>query len=736
MNLNKNNTKVHYKMYKSGKKWIISGITTATILITVSYFNAFDRASADTQTNVTTSIKNDANTETTSSSNTSQSTSNEAPSASSNSAQPSFSANDSKTESSVASNSAQSSANSLASDSNNRSQSVSSSEDSKTTSSVSGNSAQSSSNSADSKTASSASDSSFQSSSSSADSKTASSASDSNAQSSSSSEDSKSASNSSNSADSSASADSNSTSDAKSTSAELNGVADLPTGGSYETTNGGQTYKYVYQNSPLKGLYNDNGKLVYFDGYDGTQARGTVYNINNANYIFNKTDGSGTKIAEISGGQYRQANANDGQNSIPGAWVYQQTNNLFAKGIQSVDGNIRYFDTETGSQLKGGTAEVDGTDYYFEPSQGDLIGNVNQIVNNGKYVNNNGAIQYVDSDNNVVKGLTSVNNALQYFDTSTGNQVKNQQVIANGVTYYFDDSGNGQYLFTNTGNSVSTDTSQHNVANSTDPNDYKDTVDGFLTADSWYRPKDILDGGTTWRASNSSDYRPIITNWWPNKDIQVNYLKLMQDNGLLSNDVQYSRLSDQTVLDQAAQTAQVSIEQKIKQANSTDWLNNLLFQGSTNNPAFVSKQSLWNISSEDYGQGGNQWFQGGYLKYGNNSLTPNTNSNYRQSDNYFSFLLANDVDNSNPSVQAENLNWLYYMMNFGSITDNNSNANFDGIRIDAPYFIDNSMIQRTFNYMRDAYGMVNNSNNANSHLSIVEGGINVGSNGIRWKCLS
>ena len=26
-------------------------------------------------------------------------------------------------------------------------------------------------------------------------------------------------------------------------------------------------------------------------------------------------------------------------------------------------------------------------------------------------------------------------------------------------------------------------------------------VDGYLTADSWYRPKEILEAGTTWKAS-------------------------------------------------------------------------------------------------------------------------------------------------------------------------------------------------------------------------------------------
>ncbi|MHA8262456.1 glycoside hydrolase family 70 protein [Lactobacillaceae bacterium Melli_B3] len=203
-----------------------------------------------------------------------------------------------------------------------------------------------------------------------------------------------------------------------------------------------------------------------------------------------------------------------------------------------------------------------------------------------------------------------------------------------------------------------------------------------------------------------------MTNWWSNKDVQVNYLKLMQDNGLLSNQTQYNLFFDQTTLDQAAQTAQVSIEQKIKQENSTDWLNN---------PSFMNKQFVWNVSSEYPNQGGDQWFQGGYLKYKNSSLTPNTNSDYRNADNTFEFLLANDVDNSNPAVQVEDLNWLHYLMNFGTITNNDSNANFDGIRVDAISNISTDATKRTFDYLREKYNLTSNDAIVNKHLSIVEG---------------
>ncbi|MFY1049102.1 glycoside hydrolase family 70 protein [Apilactobacillus sp. 1-1-2] len=496
-----------------------------------------------------------------------------------------------------------------------------------------------------------------------------------------------------------------------------NQIATLPQDGTYSTGDNGQTWKYVEQNKNIQGLYKDSdNQLRYFNEYDGTQAKGDIVNVNNNNYYFDSGSGQGHKIDNYSGGNYVESNVNN-----ENGWIYKATDNTEVKGIATIDGNVQYFDQSTGLQLKGGAVQVGGADYYFDPNKGNLVGKVDQVVNSNNYSDN----KLLDSNKNVVKGLTVNNGTLQYYDPSTGDQVKNKQVIANGVTYYFDASGNGTYLFTNTGNSAVNDFSQRNAANSVNPSDYKNVVDGFFTADTWYRPKQILDNGTTWRNSNSNDLRPMITAWWPNKDVQVNYLKLMQDNGLLDKSVTYTLQSDQQVLNQAAQSAQVNIEKKISQKGNTDWLNNLLFTGDSDHPSFVNQQYVWNISSESPGQD-DALLQNGYLKYVNSDLTPNTNSDYRISNNLCDFLLANDVDNSNPAVQAEDLNWLYYLTNFGSITANDPDANFDSIRIDAYAFINNDIVQRSNDYMRQKYNLTESSANANSHLSIVEAGVDAG----------
>ena len=157
--------------------------------------------------------------------------------------------------------------------------------------------------------------------------------------------------------------------------------------------------------------------------------------------------------------------------------------------------------------------------------------------------------------------------------------------------------------------------------------------------------------------------------------------------------------------------------------------------------AFVKTQPQWNKETENYSKGGGEdHLQGGALLYVNDSRTPWANSNYRllnrtatnqtgtidksvldeQSDpNHmggFDFLLANDVDLSNPVVQAEQLNQIHYLMNWGSIVMGDKDANFDGIRVDAVDNVDADMLQLYTNYFREYYGVNKSEANALAHI--------------------
>ena len=289
-------------------------------------------------------------------------------------------------------------------------------------------------------------------------------------------------------------------------------------------------------------------------------------------------------------------------------------------------------------------------------------------------------------------GLQTINGQQYYIDPTTG-QPRKKFLLQNGNDWiYFDkDTGAGtnalKLQFDKGTISADEQYRRGNEAYSYDDKSIEN-VNGYLTADTWYRPKQILKDGTTWTDSKETDMRPILMVWWPNTVTQAYYLNYMKQYGNLlpASLPSFSTDADSAELNHYSELVQQNIEKRISETGSTDWLRTLMHE-------FVTKNSMWNKDSENVDYGGLQ-LQGGFLKYVNSDLTKYANSDWRlmnrtatniDGKNYggAEFLLANDIDNSNPVVQAEELNWLYYLMNFGTITGNNPEANFDGIRVDA-----------------------------------------------------
>lgn len=330
-----------------------------------------------------------------------------------------------------------------------------------------------------------------------------------------------------------------------------------------------------------------------------------------------------------------------------------------------------------------------------------ILDNIKEIDGNYYYVNKDGSIKK--------NFAITVDGQLLYFDSETGALTSTSTYsFTEGLTNMVDNFTKNNQAYDSTENSF-------------------ELVDGYLTADSWYRPKGILDNGQTWVNSNQEDFRPLLMAWWPDVNTQVNYLNHMSDYFKL--DVTYSvDKNSQAELNLAAEAIQIKIEQGIKTQETTEWLRDVM-------SAFVTKESQWNIDSENKG---NDHLQGGALLYLNSDLTPGANSNYRLlnrtptfqngSTNYFKadrtggyeFLLANDVDNSNPVVQAEQLNQLYYLMNWGSIVFGDDQANFDGVRVDAVDNVNADLLQIYTNLFEAAYGVEKTEAQALAHISILE----------------
>ncbi|EHJ52706.1 glycoside hydrolase family 70 protein [Streptococcus macacae] len=334
---------------------------------------------------------------------------------------------------------------------------------------------------------------------------------------------------------------------------------------------------------------------------------------------------------------------------------------------------------------------------------------------------------------NSVKNIKNVNGKYYYYKED-GTVQKNYALNINGKIFYFDETGalSDSSLpkrgSTSDFTDKTSDFAKHNQAYSTAAESFEH-INNYLTADSWYRPKSILKDGKTWTESTDKDFRPILMSWWPDQETQRQYVNYM--NTQLGINRTYNSSTSQAQLDLAAQTVQTKIEEKITATKNTNWLRSII-------SSFVKTQTAWNSESE---KPFDDHLQKGALLYSNNSKTsPHANSNYRilnRTPTYqtgkhdprytadpsmggYEFLLANDVDNSNPVVQAEQLNWLHFLMNFGKIYANDPDANFDSIRVDAVDNVDADLLQIAGDYLKAAKGIHKNDKNANDHLSILE----------------
>ena len=317
-----------------------------------------------------------------------------------------------------------------------------------------------------------------------------------------------------------------------------------------------------------------------------------------------------------------------------------------------------------------------------------------------------------------------------YYIQEDGTVKKNFAITVNGQLLYFDAetgalSSTSTYSFTEGLTDLVDNFSKNNQAYDSTEKSFE-LVDGYLTANSWYRPTKVLDNGEKWVDSTEETFRPLVMAWWPDVDTQVNYLKHMSK--YFGLDKTYSATDKQSTLNVAAEAIQIKIEQEIKRRGDVAWLRDI-------NASFVSTQDKWNMNSEDRDT---DHLQGGALLYVNSDLTEWANSDYRLLNraptyqngqtNYhkadrtggYDFLLANDVDNSNPVVQAEQLNQLYYLMNCGKVVFGDADANFDGVRVDAVDNVDADLLQLYTDLFEAAYGVNKTEAQALAHISILE----------------
>lgn len=417
----------------------------------------------------------------------------------------------------------------------------------------------------------------------------------------------------------------------------------------------------------------------------------------------------------------------------------QQSQQVQEQSTEAVTETAENQEQSQGSTVQEST-ETDVTAPEHEQAASSETTRAAKVQTSGKRVTSaqtadqNQAKKLSDADLSAIPNVKKIDGKYYYIG-SDGQVKKNFALTVDGVTLFFDKetgalSDTAQYQFTQGLTSLNNEYTPHNQIVNFEK-DSLETVDNYVTADSWYRPKDILKDGKTWTASTESDLRPLLMSWWPDKQTQVAYLNYMNEQGL-GTGTNYTADSSQESLNLAAQEVQAKIEVKISQTQQTQWLRDII-------NSFVKTQSNWNIETEsDTSAGEKDHLQGGALLYVNDERTPHANSDYRllnrtptsqtgeqkyfadNSTGGYEFLLANDIDNSNPVVQAEQLNWLHYLMNYGSIVANDPEANFDGVRVDAVDNVNADLLQIASDYFKAYYGVDKSEKNAINHLSILE----------------
>ena len=170
----------------------------------------------------------------------------------------------------------------------------------------------------------------------------------------------------------------------------------------------------------LKGSQTINNVPVYFDPYDGKQAKGVF---GNDGYFYDKDSG-----AKIDLGTNRYVYINDN-------WYYLNGEGKILKGSQTIDGVQVHFDPYYGNQIKGEFTDSSGyvvkaNSYtspvkFYDKDSGALVKN--------QYFNNNGKWYYADAEGNILKGSQTIDGVHVYFDY---NGVQAKDTVLDG--YYYD----------------------------------------------------------------------------------------------------------------------------------------------------------------------------------------------------------------------------------------------------------------------------------------------------------
>ena len=467
---------------------------------------------------------------------------------------------------------------------------------------------------------------------------------------------------------------------------------------------------------PITGLrHYSNNKLKYY-GKDHVQYRNRYASQGNKWYYFDSNGYAVTGLRRYGHNkleyygkdhvQYRKRYASQGHK-----WYYFGSNGDAVTGLRHYGHNKLGYYGKNHVQYRNRYASLRNKWYYFG-SNGDAVTGLRHYGHN--------KLEYYGADHVQYRNrYYQEGNKFYYFGGNGDARVAIRGAIKNDKLKIYDMRTNKLIKSLDAG-------TWENLAYSMDANSINN-VDGYLSYSGWYRPIGTSQDGKTWYKTGVGDWRPILMYVWPNKDVQAQFIKYFVNHGYENANYGLTKVSvanlnkdtDATVLNTAAQNLRYVIEKSIATNKGTGKLANDINGFAATVPELSASSEL------PYGQ----------VIFVNNDNTSYADSKYRlmsrtinnqtgndnSDDNGYEFLTGIDIDNSNPVVQAENLNWEYFLLNYGKLMGYNPDGNFDGFRIDAADHIDADVLDQMGQLMDDMYHMKGNPQNANNHLSYNEG---------------
>ena len=526
-------------------------------------------------------------------------------------------------------------------------------------------------------------------------------------------------------------------------------------------SNWGRTYYFDNDGARWDNRYMVRWGRAYYFGNDGALLQNQLRSINGINYWINSQG-----VIPLRN-QFLTANENqlyyfDGNGDLVVNKFYHNWGHTYYFGPDGArytdqflnkDGKVYYFDNQ-GIMYQDQYYKNWGYTYYFGPDGARYTdqflnkdGKVYYFDNQGimyqdQYYKNWGHTYYYGNDGALVKGLQAINGKIYDFDNDGIMQTNMKNLVAkpqgNQLNIY-----NGNTVLKTLGPGT-----WENMAFAQDSSAINN-INGYLSYTGWYRPYGTSQDGKTWYQTTAMDWRPLLMYTWPSKDVQAQFIKYFVNHGYENANYGLTKVSvanlnkdtDATVLNTAAQNLRYVIEQSIATNKGTGKLANDINGFAATVPELsasseLSLQSMPNYKPDESGtvdsdqvifvnndskdqRRGNTSYADSKYRLMNRTINNQTGND--NSDNSPELLVGNDIDNSNPVVQAENLNWEYFLLNYGKLMGYNQDGNFDGFRIDAADNINADVLDQMGQLMNDMYHMKGNPQNANNHLSYNEG---------------